>query len=73
MICGHIFNVFISQGCNRVVKTDRQYIQKVGGKQSQKAGAPLTKDYTKQCQVATRGEDGGQQERVVNSQVIILD
>ena len=72
MICGHILNVLSSQGCNRVVKADRQFkVQKRGGRQNRKTGVPLNKDSARQCQLATKGEEESQK-RLVNSQVKIL-
>ena len=73
MICGHILNVLSSQGCNRIVKAEKQYhVQKKGGKQSWKTAAPLSKDNTRQSQAATRGEDKDQKGSV-SSQVSILE
>ena len=73
MICRNVFNVFSSQGCNRVVKAEMQYkAQKEGGRQSRRTAAPLSKDYIRQCQAATRGEDEDQK-GILNSQVLILE
>ena len=48
-------------------------IQKRGGRQSRKTGAPLIKDSAMHCQVATKGEEEESQKRLVNSQVKILE
>ena len=68
-------NVILSQGCNRVVKSERQFIvQKRGGRQSRKTGAPLIKDSAMHSQVATKGEEEEEsQKRLVKSQMKILE
>ena len=56
------------------MKSDRQFIvQRRGGRQSQKTGAPLIKDSARQRQVPTKGEEEESQRRLVNSQVKILE
>ena len=72
MICGPTLNLFSSQGCNRVVKAEKQNkAQKEGGRQSRITAAPLSEDYIRQCQAATKGEDEDQK-GILNSQVLII-
>ena len=56
------------------MKSERQFIvQKRGGRQSRKTGAPLIKDSAMHSQVATKGEEEESQKRLVKSQVKILE